>query len=141
MVAGKPLHCPVASSSDAVDLAAQAGLVMPQSLAFGPNGDLYVAESDSQRINRVRRIGTDGRISTVAGAESKCNCLDAGCQCYDEDRHLAIASRFNTISAIAVDPAGLLHVCDLANMFDIYSPEPQEVFIRFGQHIWPPGAS
>lgn len=163
VVAGKPLHCPAAlvtsSASDApIDLATQAGLVVPQSLAFGPNGDLYVAESDSQRINRVRKIGTDGRISTVAGAESKCNCLDAGCSCYDEERHLATASRFNTISAITVDPAGVLHVCDQANYriravtsslptsepagdptgtFDIYSPETQEVYVfnRFGQHV------
>ncbi len=162
VVAGKPLHCPaalVSSSGDATtDLATQAGLVVPQSLAFGPNGDLYVAESDSQRINRVRRIGTDGRIATVAGAESKCNCLDAGCSCYDEERHLAAASRFNTISAIAVDPAGVLFVCDQANYrlravtsslptsepagstigtFDIYSPETQEVYVfnRFGQHV------
>ena len=155
IVAGKPLHCPATSTSDAVDLATQAGLVMPQSLAFGPNGDLYVAESDSQRINRVRRIGTDGRIITVAGAESKCNCLDAGCNCYDEERHLATASRFNTISAIAVAPDGVLHICDQANYrlravtsslpaepgttstFDIYSPETQEIYVfnRFGQHV------
>jgi len=133
VVAGKPLHCPLMSSSaplssggsdpaatgGSVDTseATQSSLVMPQSLAFGPNGDLYVAESDSQRINRVRRIGTDGRIVTVAGAESKCNCLDvaAGCQCFDEDRHLAVASRFNTISAIAVAPDSVLYVCDQAN--------------------------
>ena len=130
VVAGKPLHCPLMSSSGPTPVtggnselnvdtseATQSSLVMPQSLAFGPSGDLYVAESDSQRINRVRRIGTDGRIVTVAGAESKCNCLDvtAGCQCYDEDRHLAVASRFNTISAIAVAPDNVLYVCDQAN--------------------------
>lgn len=157
IVAGKPLHCPASPTTDSVDLATQAGLVMPQSLAFGPNGDLYVAESDSQRINRVRRIGTDGRIITVAGAESKCNCLDSGCNCYDEERHLATASRFNTISAIAVSPDGVLHICDQANYrlravtsslptetgtssttsFDIYSPETQEIYVfnRFGQHV------
>ena len=60
-------------------MATQAGLVKLQSLVLEHNGDLYVAESDSQRINRVRRIGTDWRIITVAGAESKCNCLGAGC--------------------------------------------------------------
>jgi len=60
VVAGKPLHCAPAHNiqqQPAMDLATHASLVMPQSLAFGPNGDLYVAESDSQRINRVRRIG------------------------------------------------------------------------------------
>lgn len=154
IAAGKPLHCPAGGASDSPDLATQTGLVMPQSLAFGPNGELYVAESDSQRINRVRRIGSDGRISTVAGAESKCNCLDPGCNCFDEERHLASASRFNTISAIAATPDGVLHICDQANYriravvsslpetlgtgtFDIYSPETQEVyaFNRFGQHV------
>ena len=34
------------------DLATDASLIEPQSLAFAPNGDLYIAESDSQRINR-----------------------------------------------------------------------------------------
>ena len=154
VVAGRPLHCPPAANPHVLDFATHASLVMPQSLAFGPNGDLYVAESDSQRINRVRRIGTDGRIVTVAGAESKCNCLDIGCNCFDEDRFLATSSRFNTISAITVTPDGVLHICDQANyriravtsilpdsnearMFEIYSPETQEIYVfnRFGQHV------
>ena len=154
VVAGKPLHCAPAPSNDVQDFATHASLVMPQSLAFGPNGDLYVAESDSQRINRVRRIGTDGGIVTIAGAESKCNCLDIGCTCFDEDRYLATSSRFNTISAITVTSDGVVHICDQANyriravtsslpdadetrMFNIYSPETQEIYVfnRFGQHV------
>ncbi len=154
IVAGRPLHCAPAQNPHQLDFATHATLVMPQALAFGPNGDLYVAESDSQRINRVRRISTDGRITTVAGQESKCNCLDLGCNCFDEDRYLATSSRFNTISAIAVTPDSVLHICDQANyrlraitsnlpeanqsrLFDIYMPETQEIYVfnRFGQHV------
>lgn len=55
VVAGRPLHCPARGHD--TELATRATLVMPQSIAFAPSGDLYVAESDSQRINRVRVIG------------------------------------------------------------------------------------
>ena len=68
------------------DLANGASLVEPQSLSFSPNGDLYIAESDSQRINRIRKVSTDGKISTIAGKDSKCNCLDNGCACFEDDQ-------------------------------------------------------
>jgi teneurin len=154
VVAGRPLHCNSPARSHNTDLATGATLVMPQSIAFAPNGDLYVAESDSQRINRVRVIGTDGKIQHFAGAESKCNCLDRGCGCFDEDHFLAATSKFNTISSITVTPDGILHISDQANYrirsvtssipeanasreYEIYSPETQEIYIfnRFGQHI------
>ncbi|XP_071453131.1 teneurin-m isoform X1 [Hetaerina americana] len=154
VVAGRPLHCPSPAGSYGTELATHATLVMPQSIAFGPNGDLYVAESDSQRINRVRVIGTDGKIFHYAGAESKCNCLDRGCDCFDEDHFLAATSKFNTISSIAVTPDGILHIGDQANYrirsvvssipesnqareYEIFSPETQEIYVfnRFGQHI------
>ncbi|XP_059482465.1 teneurin-m isoform X2 [Neocloeon triangulifer] len=153
VVAGRPLHCNSPSRGHNSDLATGATLVMPQSIAFAPNGDLYVAESDSQRINRVRVIGTDGKIQHFAGAESKCNCLDRGCGCFDEDHFLAATSKFNTISSITVTPDGILHISDQANYrirsvtaslpeanasreYEIYSPETQEIYIfnRFGQH-------
>jgi YD repeat-containing protein len=153
VVAGRPLHCPTPTRAYDTDLATHATLVMPQSIAFAPNGDLYVAESDSQRINRVRVIGTDGKIQHFAGAESKCNCLDRGCDCFDEDHFLAATSKFNTISSITVTPDGILHISDQANYrirsvtaslpeanamreYEIYSPETQEIYIfnRFGQH-------
>ncbi|XP_049938928.1 teneurin-m [Schistocerca serialis cubense] len=154
VVAGRPLHCPSPAGGYDTELATHATLVMPQSIAFGPSGDLYVAESDSQRINRVRIIGTDGKISHYAGAESKCNCLDRGCDCFEEDHFLASTSKFNTISSVAVTPDGILHICDQANYrirsvtasipdasvsreYEIYSPDTQEIYVfnRFGQHI------
>jgi len=63
----------------------------------------------------VNVIGTEGKISRFAGAESKCNCLDRGCDCYEEDHYLAATAKFNTISSITVSPDGVVHVADQAN--------------------------
>nr|XP_050846417.1 teneurin-m isoform X5 [Vespula vulgaris] len=154
VVAGRPLHCASPLSSFDTELATHATLVMPQSIAFGPSGNLYIAESDSQRINRVRVIGTDGKISPYAGAESKCNCLERGCDCFEADHYLASTAKFNTISSVAVSPDGVVHIGDQANYrirsvmasipdasdareYEIYSPDTQEIYVfnRFGQHI------
>ncbi|XP_049291097.1 teneurin-m isoform X2 [Anopheles funestus] len=173
VIAGRPMHCATAGGSGTgtgmstgvsgsvaaalnydTDLAIHATLVMPQSIAFAPSGDLYVAESDSQRINRIRVIGTDGKIAPYAGAESKCNCLERGCDCYEADHYLAISAKFNTISAITVTPDGHVHIADQANYrirsvisslpeagtskeYEIYAPNAQEIYVfnRFGQHI------
>ncbi|XP_053675682.1 teneurin-m [Anopheles nili] len=176
VIAGRPMHCATTGSGGVGtgsglststsggsvatslsydnDLAIHATLVMPQSIAFAPSGDLYVAESDSQRINRIRVIGTDGKIAPYAGAESKCNCLERGCDCYEADHYLAISAKFNTISAITVTPDGHVHIADQANYrirsvisslpeagtskeYEIYAPNAQEIYVfnRFGQHI------
>lgn len=153
IVSGRALHCSAGASIDS-NLAAHATLVRPQSIAFGPMGDLYVAESDSQRINRVRVIGTDAKISAFAGSESKCNCLERGCDCFAADRYLATNAKFNTISSLTVTADGNVHIADQANYrirsvmssipeasisreYEIYQPESQEIYIfnRFGQHI------
>ncbi|XP_044012894.1 teneurin-m isoform X2 [Aphidius gifuensis] len=154
VVAGRPLHCASTSTSFDNELATHATLVMPQSIAFDSSGNLFIAESDSQRINRIRIIGTDGKISLYAGAESKCNCLERGCDCFEADHYLATTAKFNTISAVAVSPDGIVHIGDQANYrirsvmakipdannareYEIYSPDTQELYLfnRFGQHI------
>ncbi|XP_065289524.1 teneurin-m isoform X4 [Dermacentor albipictus] len=153
IVAGRPLHCPSTAGRERSDFATDVFLEAPQSLAFGPNGDLYIAESDSQLVNRVRVLGSDGRISRFAGAELKCSCLELNCKCFDEDHFLASTSKLSTISSITVTPDGILHVCDQGNLrvrsvtaslpkpndqhlYEIYSPETQQVytFNRHGQH-------
>jgi len=60
-------------------------------------------------------LGTEGKISRFAGTESKCNCLDRGCDCYEEDHYLAATAKFNTISSITISPDGVVHVADQAN--------------------------
>ncbi|XP_025201186.1 teneurin-m isoform X2 [Melanaphis sacchari] len=157
VIAGRPMHCPpvgrIGLNTDQ-ELAIQTALVMPQSIAFAPNGNMYVAESDSQRTNRIRVISTEGKISRFAGTESKCNCLDRGCDCYEEDHYLAATAKFNTISSITISPDGVVHIADQANYrirsimsrspeatatreYEVYSPTTQELYVfnRFGQHI------
>ena len=156
IIGGRPFHCPMPFGGYDMDLATHTALISPQSITFAPNGDLYLAESDSQRINRIRLITTDGKVSHFAGADSKCNCLDRDCSCFDEDHYLASTTKFNTISAIAMSPDGVLHISDQGNYrirsvmaliplpttthsisYEIFAPETQELYIfnRFGQHV------
>ncbi|GIY16543.1 teneurin-m [Caerostris extrusa] len=116
VVAGRPLQCASQMAKDKVEISPEIYLESPQSIAFAPNGDLYIAESDSQMINRVRVIGSDGRIQHFAGAESDCNCMDQNCECFDEEHFLAFTSKLNSISAIAVTPDGNLHISDQGNL-------------------------
>ncbi|KAK3862550.1 hypothetical protein Pcinc_031597 [Petrolisthes cinctipes] len=154
VVAGRPLHCPPLGHDAPSDMAAHTTLRSPQSLAFAPNGDLYIAESDNERVNRIRVIETDERIHDFAGTDSKCNCQDESCPCYNESHVLAATGVFSTISAIAVTPDGTVHVLDQGNLrirsvtssipepnaqrrYEIFYPETQEVYIfnRFGHHV------
>ncbi|UYV62055.1 TENM2 [Cordylochernes scorpioides] len=155
MVAGRPLQCPSPPASrEKSDLATDVYLDSPQSIAFAPNGDLYIAESDSQMVNWVRVVSSDGRISKFAGTESKCSCLEPDCKCFFEDHYLAATAKFSTIASITVTPDGLLHICDQGNLrirsviaplpkpneineYEIHSPETQDVYVfnRHGQHI------
>ena len=152
IVAGRPLHCH--QSQYGPNSPQSSALNQPQSITFSATGELYIAESDSQRINRVRKIGNNRQIETIAGKNSNCNCLDSGCKCWDPDTHLAASTRFSAISSIAVSPDGKLYVADQGNyrvrtiasrmptneddtVFEVPDPDSQELYIfnRFGQHI------
>ena len=158
MVAGRPLHCRPSDGAAAAmgsffNFASQSTLVSPTSISFSLQGDLYLAESDSRRINRISVVGTDGRIRVYAGKDSKCNCQDTDCVCYDKDVLLATETVFGSISSVTVSPDGRVYIADLAGRrvrvvesnipalnadqeYEVYSPESQEVYIfnRFGLH-------
>jgi len=166
VVAGRPLHCPPPTNNAAANddssvivMATMASLSSPQSISFAPNGDLFVAESDSQRINRVRKVSTDGRLVPVAGKDSPCNCLDASCGCFEPNNYLASKVIFSAISAIAVTPDSTLYIADQGNarvravssslpssegahgsdtgVYEVPDPDANEayVFNKFGQHM------
>ena len=153
VIAGRSLHCSQEQSNSSSSAIHQL-LRSPQSLSFASNGNLYVAESDGERINRIRLITTDGRILAYAGAESQCSCSELFCPCFNNSQILADNVIFSSIPAITVSPNGVVHVLDQGNLrirsimsylpqlnskrqYKLYSPESQEVYIfnRFGHHV------
>jgi sugar lactone lactonase YvrE len=84
--------------------AAQARLTGPRGLAIGPDGSLYLADSDPN--HRVRRIAPDGTISRVAGAGK------AG---WSGDGGPATEARLFAPEGLAVAPDGSLYIADVRN--------------------------
>ncbi|RKH88904.1 hypothetical protein D7Y21_12800 [Corallococcus sp. AB045] len=80
-----------------------ANLNAPAGVAVGPDGSIYLADTDNHRI---RRVTPDGIISTVAGTGARGN---AG------EGRLAIASRLDTPRALVVGPEGVLFFVDAGN--------------------------
>ena len=83
-------------------LATQAEFNQPFGLAFDSKGNLYV--SDSQN-NRIRKIDTSGIVTTVAG--------DGFSQLNDGGP--ALNAALNDPFGIAVDAAGNIYICDNRN--------------------------
>jgi streptogramin lyase len=72
----------------------------PYDVALDSLGNIYIAE-----FNRVRRIGRDGIITTIAGAEDQGPATDGP----------AKAARFRNIFAITVDRSGNVYLADTNN--------------------------
>jgi hypothetical protein len=183
VVAGTPLHCPLSRTEegDAETITEEEATSTPLgsilSLAFSPIGDLYIAETDSRKVNAVRVIDPSGRISDFAGRQAlpRCECsqksgfFNASCVC-PSTAHATIAAsapttaatetmlssnaQFDSISAMAVSPDGVLHVADQGSLHILslqhYLPSPDEngdyqipypptreiyTFNRYGQHV------
>ena len=79
--------------------ALQATFSEPHGLAFGPQGDLYIADKGNRR---VRKLSTDGIVSTVAGG--------GGMSIYQPSpAHQAL---FYEMWDVAVDSKGVIYVAD-----------------------------
>ncbi|KAK6173150.1 hypothetical protein SNE40_016661 [Patella caerulea] len=163
-VAGRPVYCPPRQISflpagvlnddeQASNIADHVTLVSPATITFGPHGDLYIVESDTHHINRVRVVTTDGHIHHFAGTKSKCDCRKISCKCYDAKERLAAQALFSTPTSVTVTPDGIMHIADMGNFrifsivselpsqnirreYEVVSPETQEIYIfnRYGQH-------
>ena len=83
--------------------AAAARLSLPHGVAVDAAGNLYVADSGN---NRLRRIGLEGGITTVAGTGEIGFSGDAG---------PATAARLHFPQGVAVDEAGNLYIADTDN--------------------------
>ena len=74
-----------------------------EGIAVDNRGNIYVADADN---NRVRRIGSDGAISTVAGN---------GMAGFAGDGGPARSAQLNQPYGLAVDTTGNLYIADLGN--------------------------
>ena len=83
--------------------ATEASLHWPLSVAAAADGSIYIAD---MRNHRVRRVGSDGIISTVAGD---------GSGSYGGDGGPATAAWLNHPIGVAVDSAGNVYIADRYN--------------------------
>ena len=81
--------------------ARDAQLSSPKFVAVGPDGSIFVADNGNDRI---RRIGTDGVISTIAGGGATC--------CNQIDGINALDAELASIGGLAVDPRGIVYVAN-----------------------------
>lgn len=81
----------------------EAILLQVQGITADSQGNIYVSDTDS---HRVRRIGLDGRIVTVAGT---------GASGYSGDGGAAAAAQLDSPYGLATDPQGNLYIADLGN--------------------------
>jgi len=81
--------------------ATSAALSSPYGVAIGPDGGIYIADMGN---NRIRRVGPDGIITTVAGNGNSGNSGDGG---------PATSAAVNFPSSVAVGPDGSIYIPDL----------------------------
>lgn len=81
--------------------AAQARYADPYGVALDQSGNVYLADGGDN--NRIRKIGADGVVSTLAGSTEG----------YADGA--GAAAQFNTPSGLAVDAVGNLYVADTGN--------------------------
>ncbi|MGI5484683.1 RICIN domain-containing protein [Streptomyces lavendofoliae] len=83
--------------------AAAAQLNRPYGIAVDSTGTLYFSDHSN---HRVRKITSDGRISTVAGT---------GAAGFSGDNGPAVSAQLNYPREVAVDSAGAVYICDTNN--------------------------
>ncbi|XP_037027391.1 teneurin-a isoform X8 [Bradysia coprophila] len=82
VVAGTPLHCNTNSGTSDKNKTSENVLGTVLAMAFGPAGHLYVADSDSRRVNSIRVVDTAGLMKSFAGRQEAgsqaCDCNSNG---------------------------------------------------------------
>lgn len=83
--------------------AVSARLNNPEGVATDSAGNVYIADGGN---NRIRKVTTDGTITTIAGT---------GISGFTGDGGSATAARLNSPRAVVVDPAGNIFISDYLN--------------------------
>ena len=83
--------------------AAQAGLDSPLGVAADGSGNIFISDSDN---NRIRKVDSGGIISTIAGT---------GVAGFSGDGGPAVVASFNGPYGVAVDSAGNIYIADSVN--------------------------
>ncbi len=83
--------------------ATNATLYYPRGVAVDSAGNLFIADTDN---NRIRKVSSTGIITTIAGM------ANSG---YSGDGGPATSARLNLPSALAVDAAGNVYIADVVN--------------------------
>jgi uncharacterized protein (TIGR03437 family) len=91
------------NNSSAAASALSVALGQPEGIAVDHSGNVYFAEAAN---NRVRKVGTDGSIQTIAGT---------GVAGFAGDGGPAAAAELSQPYGLAIDAAGNLYIADLGN--------------------------
>jgi hypothetical protein len=89
--------------------ATKAALSGPRGLMFDKRGNLYIADAGN---NRVRKVGTDGIITTIAGTGYPGAPTKPG---FGGDGGSALAAHLNVPTDLAIDKKGNIYVADPGN--------------------------
>ena len=89
-------------------LATDAELYQPSGLTLDSSGNIYIVDSNNQRI---RKITTDGIINTIIGTGS----TGIGAGGFNGDDMPGTDTRLNSPSGVAVDGAGNIYITDYNN--------------------------
>lgn len=91
-------------------------VLSPAAIAFSPNGDLYVAETDYGTVHRVQMITPEGFISAVVGGNTPCDCQLEDCECFGGDEGSVVHAKIQSPIALTVSYMGDLIFVDQGNL-------------------------